>query len=258
MKDDLGGGYDRQAAVGVHLAPGAEGLHHRLLAGLGVVGLLDDPAGPGERLFDVPLPAAAGGGEVAAVVRPDRAEAVPALLRMDEGGVVHRRVEVEDGREDFVVHLDQPQRLVCRLFGLGGDNRGRVADIAELPVEDQPVVGRRLGVGLPGEGKALLRHVFISIDRHHPRDLQGEVGPDRTDPRMGMGGAQQLDGEAAGGCQVVGIDRLPGRQSFPVLFAGAAAEVFFRHLLHLPFVLEIPDRRPDVGLIAGTAAEVPL
>ena len=141
MEHDLRGGHDVQAAVVVDLSVSAESLHHGLLAGLGVVDAIHDLVAAGQHRVHVPVAADVARAQVAPVVRPDRTERAPVLLRMHENCVILGRAEVKQRLKHLILHFDKLQRLIHHFFGFARDDRHRVAHEAHAPVEDQPVVG---------------------------------------------------------------------------------------------------------------------
>src|SRR5699024_623484 len=84
VEHDLRGGNDMEPPVAVQLGVGAEGLHHGLVEGLGVVGAVQHDVAAGQDGVHVAVPAGAAGDQVAAVVAPHRAGGVPVLLRVDQ------------------------------------------------------------------------------------------------------------------------------------------------------------------------------
>ena len=95
-----------QAAVGVNLAVGAEGFHHRLLACLRVVHAVDNDIAVREDRINIAVAALVVRAQVAPVVRADRRKALPVVLRMHEHRIVLRGVEIEHRLEHLVLHLD--------------------------------------------------------------------------------------------------------------------------------------------------------
>ena len=138
---------------------------------------------------------------------------------MHEDAAILGRAEVEHRLEHLILHLDEPQRLVDRFFAFARDDRDRVAHKAHAPVEQQPVAGRGLGIGLSGHGEPLLRHVFPGEDRFDAWHLQRDVGVDLLNERMGVRRAQHLDHQTVVRGHVVRIGRLAQQQLHGVLFA---------------------------------------
>ena len=107
MEHDLRGRNDVQAAIVVDLGIGAEGLHHRLLAGLGVVNVIDDLVAVRQHRVHVAVAAGVACAQVALVVRPDRTERAPVILRVHQNPVVLGRVDIEHRLEHLIFHLDK-------------------------------------------------------------------------------------------------------------------------------------------------------
>ena len=224
MEDDLGGGDYHQPSVDILLAPGAEGFHHRLLVGLGVVGLVHLIGTCCIDRVRVAFLDTVARNEVAFVVGTDFTQCLPVLFRVDQHRVVFCGMEVQHRRQYLIIHLDQFDRLEGGFFRFSGDDRDRVADMPYLPVEDQPVIGRRFRVGLTGQREPSFRDVFPGINRFDSRYLFGNRSIDRTNPGMCMRRTEQLDDQAVFRRDIVGIDRLAGCQCLPVLFADTSAD----------------------------------
>ena len=231
MEDDLGGGHHVEAAVGIHLRVGAEGLHHGLVAGLGVVHPVHHTGAAGQDLVHIAVGAGLAGAQVAVVVRPHRAQGAPAVLGVDEDGTVQGLVGVQDGLQHLIAHPDQLQSPVHRPLGLPGYDGHRVPHKAHPLVQDQPVVGGGLRVGLPRHGEPLLGHIPVGEDGRDAGDLHGGAGVDLLNEGVGVGAAQHLDHQAVPGGHVVHIGRLAQQKGHGVLLAHRLAHA----LVCLPF-----------------------
>ena len=228
MEDDLGRAEDVQTAVEVHIAAGAEGLHHRLLAGLGVIHMVDDHVAVGQHGVDVAAAAFIVGAEIALVVRAHGAQALPVVLRMDEDGVVLGGVEIQHRLQHLILHLDELHRLLDAFVIRTGHDGHDIAHKADVPVDDQTVVGAGLRVGLAGLGVAagVLVHILPGKDGLDAGHLFGHRGVDGLDDGVGVGRAQQLDDEAVGRSEIVHVDRLTGHELHRVLFPERFVDVF--------------------------------
>ena len=223
MEHDLGGGHHVEPPVGVQGGIGSEGLHHGLLDSLGVVHPVDDDVAAGQHTLHVPAGVAAAGGEVAPVVAAHLADGVPVLLRVDQYGAVLGGPGVQHRLQDLVLHLDAPHGPEGGPLVLGGDNGHRVPGKAQMPVQDQPVVGGGLRVSLPGDGEAALGHVPPGVYRRHAGDLQRGGYVDVLHQGVGVGAAQQLDRQRPGGRDVAGVHRPAQQQRHGVLFGQGLA-----------------------------------
>ena len=141
MEHDLGRGNNMQPPVAVQLGIGAEGLHHRLVEGPGVVGTVQHDIAAGQHGFHIAVAVDFAGDKVAAVVAAHRAGRVPVLLGVDQNGVVLGGAEIEHRLEHFVFDLDKAHRLERGFLGLGGDDGHRVARKPHMAVQNQPVIG---------------------------------------------------------------------------------------------------------------------
>ncbi len=185
--------------------------------------------------------------------------------------VIERLGKVEQGLEYLVVDLDELERLVGGLLGLGSDDRHLLVLIAHEVLEDQAVVGTRLWIALAGDGKAALGHVLIGVDAHDAGYLKGARRVDGADLGAGIGAAFEFDDERAGGHHVARVDGTTLEQGLRVLLGllvgnllvrdAVAAGVVDRQLGHLEAhlharLVEEADDGAQLALIAAAAAEV--
>ena len=221
VENDLGRAEDIQPPVGIYAAVGAEGLHHGLLAGAGVVCMVDDDIAPRQHRLNIARPALIVGAQVALVVGPDRCQRLPVFLRVDKDGVVQCRVVVQHGGQDLIPDLDELHRLIDAFFILAGQNCDNIPRKADMAVDDKPVIGARLRVGLArlGVAAALLVHILPCVDRLDARHQQGTARVDLLHDSVGMGGAQQLYDQAVLRDDIIQVDRLAGHKLHSVLFA---------------------------------------
>jgi len=147
-----------------------------LVNGGGLVFSLDHHIGLGKAGSDVALHEFEPLGDVGRLVRRRREAVGPQVIVKDRRAVLHRIVNIDHVRQDFVVDLDQRKRL-------GGDLRG--------------------GRGHRGDGMAVIErflachHVARHVAQvrlhlaggHDLVGLLGEVlgGDDRLDPMQGLG-----------------------------------------------------------------------
>ena len=125
---------------------------------------------------------------------------------MDHDVVIERLGKVEQGLKHLVVDLDELERLVGSLLGLGGDDRHLLVLVTDEILENQAVIGRRLRIALTGDGKAALGHVLVGVDAHDARHLQGARRIDGANLGAGIGAALEFDDERAGGHHVARVD----------------------------------------------------
>ena len=190
---------------------------------------------------------------------------------MDHDVVIERLGKVEQRLEHLIVDLDELERLVGSLLGLGGDDRHLLVLVTDEVLENQAVVGTRLRIALAGDGKAALGHVFVGVDAHHAGHLQGTRRIDGADLGAGIRAALELDDQGAGGHQVARVDGTPLEQGLRVLLGllvsdllvgdTVAAGVVDRQLghlkahLHARLVEEAHDGA-QLALVAAATAEV--
>ena len=160
-------------AVPVHFRVGAEGLHHGLIHGLQMVGVLDHMVTFGEHGLHVPVLLVAVGAEVSLIVSAYRTGGIPAVLRVDQNGIVQGTVVVQHRLQHLILHLDQLHGLVNGLLCFTGYNGHCIAYEPHMAVQQQPVTGRGLREGLACHGKPLLAHILIGVDCLNAGNLHG-------------------------------------------------------------------------------------
>jgi len=158
-----------EPAVEVQVRVGGVRLKGDVGLRLGVERALDDDFAVRQHLLDVAYFHAVRGGYVALGLEADREHVVDLGFRVDDGLVVERALEVEDGVEHFVLHLDECDRLARGRLVDGRDDRYFVADVSDVGVEDELVVGARFRVSLAGAREGDARHVGA---REHARDAR--------------------------------------------------------------------------------------
>ena len=271
VEGHLRGGGHRDAPERVGRREGAEGLHGRSLRGLAGVGAGEDDVALGEGLVQVAKVARAAAYQVARDVAALREHKGHVALGVDHDVVIECLGKVEQGLEHLVVDLDELERLVCGLLGLGGDDRHLFVLVTDEVLEDQAVVGRRLRIALTGDGKAALGHVLIGVNAHHTGHLQGARRVDGADLGAGVRAALELDDQGAGGHQVARVDGTALEQGLRVLLGllvgnllvgdAVGARVVDRQLGHLKTnlhagLVEEADDGAQLTLVAAATAEV--
>ena len=181
-----------QAPVSVQVRERAERLHHGLVERLRMVGAFQHDVAVGEHRVNVAGGIGGGAHQVARVVAAQIAEHFPVVLGMHQHRVVLRRAEIEHGLEHLVGDLDARKRRCGRLLVLGGDDGHHVADEAHVPIDDQPVVGAGLRIGLPGVAEARARDVFPGVDIDDAGNLLRLGCVDGRNDSVGVRAAQKL------------------------------------------------------------------
>ena len=264
-------GGHRDAAERVGRRKGAEGLHGRGLRGLAGVGAGEDDVALGEGLVQIAIIAGTAAHQVARDIAALREHKGHVALGVNHDVVIECLGKVEQRFEHLVVDLDELERLVGGLLGLGSDNRHLLVLIAHKVLEDQTVVGTRLRIALAGNGKAALGHVLVGVNAHDAGHLKGARGVDGTDLGTGIGAALEFDDERAGGHHIARVDGTALEQGLRVLLRllvgdllvgdAVAAGVVDRQLGHLKAHLHArlvkeADDGAQLALVAAAAAEV--
>ena len=267
----LCGGGHRDAAKRVGRREGAEGLHGRGLRGLAGVGAGEDDVALGEGLVQVAKVARAAAYQVARDVAALREHKGHVALGVDHDVVIECLGKVKQRLEHLIVDLNEFERLVGSLLGLGGDDRHLLVLVTDEVLENQAVVRRRLRIALAGDGKAALGHVLVGVDAHHAGHLQGTRRIDGADLGAGIRAALELDDQGAGGHQVARVDGTPLEQGLRVLLGLLMSDLLIGdavrtgvvdrqlgHLkahLHAGLVEEAHDGA-QLALVAAATAEV--
>ena len=264
-------GGHRNAAERVGGREGTEGLHRRGLGCLAGVSAGKDNVALGEGLVQVAIIAGTAAHQVASNVAALREHKGHVALGVDHNVVIECLGKVEQRLEHLVVDLDELERLVGGLLGLGSDNRHLLVLIAYKVLENQAVVGTRLRIALAGDGKAALGHVLVGVNAHDAGHLQGARRIDGADLGAGIGAALEFDDERTGGHHIAGVDGTPLKKGLRVLlglFVGdllvggtVTAGVVDRQLGHLEAhlhagLIEEAHDGAQLALVAAATAEV--
>ena len=199
------------------------GLMHRL----GGVATLDDDVGVLEAGVDVALLEGHDLRDVGCLGR----------LRVHTGGehvgMQHRRAvghggfDVDDVRQDFVLHVDQRQRLIGDLGGSSGNGREGMT-LIEYLAACHDVIREIAEVHRAFADKGFFRSDFRKILRRH-HGLHTREGfrlrcVDRHDARMRVRGAEDLAPQHARGAGIGGENRPPGNLFHPIRTDGAGSD----------------------------------
>ena len=264
-------GGHRDAPKRVGRREGAESFHGRGLRGLAGIGAGEDDVALGEGLIKIAKIAGTAADQVARNIAALWEHEGHVALGVDHDVVIECLGKVEQRLEHLIVDLDELERLVGSLLGLGGDDRHLLVLVAHQVLEDQAVVGTRLRIALAGDGKAALGHVLVGVDAHHAGHLQGARRIDGADLGAGIRAALELDDQGAGGHQVARVDGTALEQRLRVLLGllvsdllvgdTVGAGVVDRQLGHLKAHLHagLVKKAHDgaqLALVAAAAAEV--
>ena len=271
VEGHLRGGGHRNAAEGVGRREGTEGLHGRGLGGLAGVGALKDDVALGEGLVQVAKIAGTAAHQVTSNVAALREHKGHVALGVDNDVVIECLGKVEQRLEHLIVDLNEFERLVGSLLGLGGDDRHFLVLVTDEVLEDQAVVGTRLRIALAGDGKAALGHVRVGVDAHDARHLKGARRVDGADLGAGIGAALEFDDERTGGHHVARVDGTTLEQGLRILLGllvgnllvrdAVAAGVVDGQLGHLEAhphagLVEEAHDSAQLALVAAAAAKV--
>lgn len=186
-----------------------------------MVDMVDDHIAVGQHGVDVAAAALVVGAEVALVIAPHRAEALPVVFRMDEDGIILCGVVVQHRFQHLILDLYHFHRLIDAFIVFACHDGHHIAHKADVAVDEKAVIGAGLGVSLTGLGvtAGILRHVLPGEDGLNARHLLRHSGVDALHDGVGVGRAQELHDEAVGGDEVVHIDGLARHQLHGILLA---------------------------------------
>ena len=220
MEHDLRGAEHIQPPIGINGAVGAEGLHHGLLAGLGVVNVVNDYIAGCKHCIDVTGSAFIVGTEVALIVGSHRAQTGPVVLRMHQNGVVLGSVIVQHCFQNLIFHLDELEGLIHALFVFAGHDGHHITHKAHMAVDEQAVMrtGFRIGLACLRVARRILRHILPCKDRFDPWHFFCHSGVDGFDDGIRVRRTQQLHGQAVLRDHIIHINRLSGDQLHRILF----------------------------------------
>ena len=271
VEGHLRGGGHRDTPERIGRREGAEGFHGRGLRGLAGVGALKDDVTLGECLVQVTKVARAAAYQVARDVAALREHKGHVALGVDHDVVIECLGKVEQRLEHLIVDLDELERLVGSLLGLGGDDRHLFVLVTDEVLEDQAVVRTRLRIALTGNGKAALGHVLVSVDAHHAGHLQSARRIDGANLGARIRAALELNDQGAGGHHVARVDRTALEQGLRILLGLLVGDLLvgdavrarvvdgqLGHLkanLHAGLVEEAHDSA-QLALVAAAAAKV--
>ena len=226
--DHLGRGADRDHPVGVAPGDARLGLEVGVVDELGLVLALDHRVGARQRRLDLALLELPVGEQVAALV--------------ELGGVgVERVLGVVDHRQRLVVDLDQVDGGERRVLGLGGDERDRLAVVADDLVGEhvRACLQRPDLERLPGDvdPDGVAGNVGRRVDGDDAVEALGGRGVDAGEPGVRVVGALEPRVQHPRQREVGGVDRAPGHLLDRVVAGEVRAD-------HAPAGLQVDPAHP--------------
>ena len=141
-----------------------------MLLALGAEFALDDQVGLAESVFHVADFFQNISGKVVLGVVDARGIR---LIMNHRRAVGHGLLNFQDGRQNFILDFNEPQRLLGDGAALRRNGRHAVTHQAHLRVEQIGVVRRRLRPALTGGGVGHARNIFVGQDGVHARKRLG-------------------------------------------------------------------------------------
>ena len=244
MVGHLGGAVQHQSAA-LHMGIAHMGLQGCMLNLTGLVGPLHNGIRLGKALLHITDAALIGRGDVLMNVcvqgelvnhfsLPRIAlELIVRLQVIGGSGVILHGAVVDQGRtrshsllhgehrlRRLVFHLDKRRGLIGNFRCTGHNARHTVAHMADLPVKQAAVMGRRLRGTLSGLHIVHIRAVFRRDDGGHAVQLLRLAGIDGLNIGAGKGAAQHMEAPGIGRNLILHKYRLTGNQSRTVDLAG--------------------------------------
>jgi len=122
---------------------------------------------------------------------------------MDDGcPILPRFVHRQHSRKFFVLHPNGLDGRIGDGLRVGSHSGYSIADEPHLVLKHPRVVGRRLGVSLPGGRMPDGRRILVCENASHTRDGLGRRCVNRSDSRMSIQAAQDLDVQGIGKFQI--------------------------------------------------------
>ena len=172
MEDDLGRADAVKPSVPVDLTVSTDGLHVALLSSLDSVSMLNDFLTVGEHCFHISVSILLMVQKIPLYIS-GISMGHPVILRMHQHRIVEGFMKIKHRFQHLIFDFDDAQCLVYCFFRLPGHNGHGIPHTPDSPIQNQPVIRRRLRKGLSCNGKPVLRHVFPGINGHNARYFQG-------------------------------------------------------------------------------------
>ena len=176
------------------------------------------------------------GAQISLIVRPNRNKTLPVVLRVYQDLIVLRRVEIQNRLENFILDLNELQRLVHALLIPSCHDGDHIAHIPDMAVHDQAVIWAHLRVGLArlGVTSSVLRNIFPSVDCLDAVHLHRRNFVDRSHDCIRVGGAEKLHDQAVLRRDVIHVDRLSCHKLHGVLFPHRFVYIFHASAASFP------------------------
>ena len=220
-----------EPSIAVQLGKAPKGLHHGLIEGFCVEGAVKDDVAAGKHALHITVRVHAAGNQIPLICAAHLAGGLPVVFGVHQNGVIQGGAVVENRFQYLVLDLDQLHGLEGGLFGFRGDDGHGISGEAHMAVKNKPVIGRRLRVGLSGDGKPGFRHILPGVDIHHPGHQPGGLGVDLLHHGVGVGAAQNFYDQRVGG-YVVHVHGLSQQKLHGILLAEGLAHNLIFSLFH--------------------------
>ena len=190
MEYNLCGTENIQSAVGINGAICAEGLHHRLLIRNRMICVLYNGIAFRHHTVHIAFFGSRCSAKISLIVRTNRTERFPVILRMDQDFIVFCHMKIQNSRKHFIFYFDQTHGFFHAGFIFSGNDGHRIAYKTHMLIQNQTVIRCCLRIGLSCSGKTLLRHIFPGINCFNSRYFLRCCFIDFFYDCIGMGTAQ--------------------------------------------------------------------
>ena len=146
-------------------------------------------------------------------------------------------MEIQNRLKNFILDLDELQRLVHALLIPSCHDGDHIAHIPDMAVHDQAVIGTHLRVGLAClcVTSSVLRDILPGVDRLDAVHLHRRDFVDRSHDRICVGRAEKLYDQAVLRRDIIHVDRLSGHELHSVFFAHRLVYIFHASAASFPF-----------------------
>ena len=195
-----------------------ERFHHRLLYLFRMVRPVNHHIGLLERSIDIAPIFFCLGNNIPFIITTNGDAGVPVLFGMYNNRIIYSLMEIQERFLYVIFHLDHAHSLIytCRITA--GYESHRVSDIADLCIQNKPVIGTQLRIGLTSNSKPRLGDIFCCQDTFNPGNSQSRFGINMAYDGSCMGAAQGFDDKTAFRCQILRVSRLTCHQLQGIFF----------------------------------------
>ena len=208
-----------QSSVAVDLRICTERFHHRLLTGFHMIRMIHDLVTIRQHCIYISVRRHFAGTEIPLIICSHRAQRLPVFFRVHQDQIVLCFPEIQHRLQHLILYLDHLQGSVYGFFRLTCHDRHNISYITHPLIQQESVIRRWFRIRLSGHGKALLRHIFISIDANDSRYLHRNIRLDLFNPCVCMRTSEYLYHQSIGRGNIIYISWFPQQELHGVLLS---------------------------------------